>query len=176
MRGTRLFALILAVLAVFAMAGCDLLPGGGGDGGTDDGGSSSDGDVRVELAWDDEVDMDLEIWDNQGENALFAASSYAGTDVTDGSGTEFFEFKQYGDEDFGSGKYVVSVFYAGQPEDGDIPSVPVTLTITKPDGSTETRSGTVFWEAGQDQWHAFRIDAATGAVEDIDELVEITVE
>lgn len=178
MRGIK--ALVLCLLVVFALlvTGCGLLPGGddGADDGTSGGGGTSgSGVAKVTLSWDEPVDMDLEIWDNAGENAMFAASSYGGEDVQDGSADEFFEFKQYGEEDFSAGKYVVSVFYAGRPDDSNVDSVGVTLTVEMPDGSTDVRSGTVFWETGQDQWHAFRIDAATGAIEDIDQLVEIEV-
>lgn len=176
MRAFRLVLLVSLVIALaFGLAGCQALtqPNPGGD----SSGSGTKGDpVKVTLSWEDPVDMDLEIWNSSGEEALFAASSFGGRDVEDGEeGDEFFEFKKYGDEDYTAGKYVISVFFAGSGDES-ITQADVKITIRMPDGSEETRNGTVYWEEGRDQWHGFRVDAATGDIEDIDEIVEVEVE
>ncbi len=129
--------------------------------------------VKVTLTWDKPVDMDLEIWDAKGENLVARSFVHCGTDVTDGTaGNEFFEFRQFGADNFSSGKFVVSVYFAAR-QDESIDRARATLTIKKADGSTETRERTVDYETGKDQWHAFAIDAANGGITDIDQFIQI---
>lgn len=171
MRSLRLFAILL--VAMLALTGCDLLPGTS-DSGDDPGTSDGTGVVKVTLSWGGPADMDLEIWDNPGDELLFRASEYIGTDILKGDdGDEFFEFRQYGGDDYSAGSYVVSVYFANEEEVAE--SASVTLTVVRANGSEVTRTGTVYWEPGRDQWHAFRIDAATGDIEDIDQYIEIEV-
>jgi uncharacterized protein YceK len=171
MRGLRL--LVVLLVAMVALSGCGLLPGVD-DTGDDPSPSEGSSIVKVTLSWDGPSDMDLEIWDNPGDDLLFRASEYIGTDIIAGDdGDEFFEFRQYGSDDYSAGSYVVSVYFANEEEVAD--SATVTLTVMKADGSEVTRTGTVYWEPGRDQWHAFRIDAATGDFEDIDEYIEIEI-
>ncbi len=173
MRGLRSLILALIVVLALTVTGCGLLPGGD-DSGDDTGTTSGSDIVKVTLSWGESVDMDLEIWESQGDEALFAASQYASEDIFSGAdGDEFFEFRVYEDEDYSVGEYVISVYFA--EEEDVVDDVRVTLEVRKSDGSTITRTGTVYWEPGRDQWHAFRIDAATGDIEDIDELIEIEV-
>jgi len=132
------------------------------------------GTVKVTLSWDKPIDMDLEIWDSPGQNLKLRSFNQCGSDIQDGTqGSEYFEFKQYGSDNYANGKYVVSVYFAGMG-DASIEECFADLEIIKADGSRDTRRRKIFWEAGQDQWHAFRIDAATGNIEDIDEFITIT--
>lgn len=129
------------------------------------------GVVKVTLTWDKPVDMDMEIWDGEGRNYLFDGSKYCGEDVKTGGGAgEFFEFKQYGTENFAAGKYVVSIFFAARGSESHDRSTAV-VTLTKPDGSSVTRQRIVDYTPGQDQWHVFQVDAATGAMTDIDKMI-----
>ncbi len=130
----------------------------------------SDGAVRVTLGWDEPIDMDLELWDSLGENALTSAGLENGGDVTDGdTGREYLDLTG----DYATGTYVVSVYFA--EEENVVDSATATLTVYKADGSTEVRSRSIAWEKGSDQWHAFEIDAATGDIVDVNEIVEVEV-
>lgn len=128
-----------------------------------------DGVVRVVLGWDEPIDMDLEIWDSLGETAITAAG-LEGVDVVSGDdGREFFDFT----EDFASGRYVVSIYFA--EEENIVDAATATLTVLKADGSTEIRSRSIAWEEGSDQWHAFEIDGATGDIVDVNRVIQIEV-
>ena len=128
------------------------------------------GDVAVWLSWDEPVDMDLELWGASGEEFLGSAYLYAGDDITvGGAGDEYFEFRAYDVEDFSTGRYVVSVYFAGLDPSGTRDSAYVTLTVQDRDGRVQTFKKTVLWEPGYDQWHAVEIDAVTGAVTPLDE-------
>ncbi len=134
------------------------------------------GTVRVELSWNKPVDMDLEIWDAAGENLKKRSFNLCGEDVTDGTtgNTEFFDFKSFDSgDDFSSGRYVVSIYFAARSDDS-IEAAEATVTITKADGSTVVRKKVVNYEPGKDQWHAFKINAATGEIEDIDRFIRVT--
>lgn len=134
--------------------------------------------VRVSLRWDRPVDLDLEIWDADGVHLLHRAFSQprlnirrenCGTDVTDGYGEEYWFFKRTSIDDFSSGEYVVSVAFP--PTSGTATTAATaTLTITQPDGSTVTRSRLV--QMGKTNWHAIKIDAATGAYTIVDKIIE----
>ncbi len=154
-----LLALALALSLTALLAGC------GGD---------AEGATQVVLSWDEPVDMDLEIWDPTGEGALTSAG-LTNEDVFDGTeGSEYFDFVDHGETgDFSQGEYVVSVYFAEETD--EIAEADILLTVTQPDGTVLTREGTVYWEVGRDQWHAFRVDAATGAIEDMDEFIETEV-
>lgn len=143
-------------------------PGPGAMSVQDQGYVGESGSVAVWLSWDTPVDMDLEIWDAAGENMIAAASEYAGQDITSGAdGDEYFEFTTYRDRDFSTGEYVVSIYYWGS-DDGSNPDTEVTVTAQDADGRVQTFTKTVKWDPGYDQWHAFRIDAATGAITPMD--------
>lgn len=137
--------------------------------------------VKVSLTWDKPVDMDLEIWKADGSQLIhraFAGENWSatncGADVSTGGEAEFFNFVKVGEEDFSKGEYVVSIFFAGRT-DPSINEALATVTVTKADGTSEVRTRKVQWQEGQDQWHGFRIDAATGRiVEDLDKFVAIT--
>lgn len=131
--------------------------------------------VLVELTWDQEIDMDLEIWDAAGENLLKRSFNLCGEDITVGSGgREWFEFKRYSDEDdYASGNYIVSLYFAGRPEGSTVDRARATLTVTKSDGTTVTRTKVIDWEPGRDQWHAFSINARTGALVDEDRFIRV---
>lgn len=131
------------------------------------------GVVKIVLSWDQAVDMDLEIWNASGENLLKRAFNLCGEDVKDGNGTEWFEFKDYGNDHFSTGRYIVSLYFANRPEGSTVSQATATLTITKADGTTETRQKTISWEPGRDQWHAFSIDAATGNIRNKDQFIRV---
>jgi hypothetical protein len=126
--------------------------------------------VSVWLSWSEPVDMDLEIWDASGDSQLNSAYSLSGSDIGNGAdGDEYFEFKRYGEyDDYSSGEYVVSVYFASFLADQD--EARVTVTVQAADGSTETWEKTVLWDPGMDQWHAFRIDAVSGQTVEIDQF------
>ena len=146
----------------------------GGDDESPDTSSGEPGAVKVTLSWDAPVDMDLEIWDSQGQNLLFRVFDKIGSDCSDGSADEYFIFQKYGAEDYTAGKYVVSVFFfTDDSTTTSLTSADITLTVTKADGTVETIPKTIYREEGRNQWHAFRIDAATGAMETIDDYLEI---
>ncbi len=127
-----------------------------------------DGVVRVELGWDEASDLDLEIWDAAGENLVTRALTVNGADITDGTqGREYFDFTG----EYGTGTYVVSVYFAAQNSAPD--SAVATVIVHKANGDTETRSQQILWDPGQDQWHAFSIDAQTGDIVDLDEFIDI---
>lgn len=177
MRGARFlfpaFALVFALVLVTGLAGCDLLTGGEDDGagGSDPG--ETEGVVRVTLSWNEAADVDLEIWDADGEETLVGPAHFGRTDIEKGAdGDETFEFKSHDGKDFGRGQYVVSVYFAD--EETGVERANVTLTVDKRSGVTVTRTGTVYKELGRDQWHAFKIDATRGDIEEIDAYVEIT--
>lgn len=133
------------------------------------------GVTRVELSWSERVDMDLEIWNASGQNLLERSFNLCGEDVKDGTaGREWFEFRRFdASDDYSSGVYVVSLYFAARPDNSSVDQARATITVTKPDGTTLTRQKTINWDPGRDQWHAFSIDAATGAVTDKDEFVRI---
>ncbi len=136
--------------------------------------TTADGTVRVELQWNKPVDLDLEIWTGDGNEAITSAGmenfdSFDGTD----SG-EYIDFKQLSDVNLSTGTYVVSVYFADS--DGSIPECEVRLIVTASDGTVTERTGTVYWEVGNDQWHAFSINAETGNIVDINEYIEIETE
>ena len=169
----RRMMLALFVLAMALMLGaCSLL--GSSDEATEVTPDSSlpaveKGVVRVELAWTDPVDMDLEIWDAEGQAAITSAG-LENEDVTDGTeGSEYFDFTG----DYAEGEYVVSVYFAESTQ--VIDSAEVTLVVTNSSGQVETYSKTISWEQGQDQWHAVKIDAATGDITVVDEVIEAEV-
>jgi len=169
----RRVVLALLVLAMaLTLSACSLL--GSSDEATEASPDSSlpaleKGVVRVELAWTDPVDMDLEIWDAGGQAAITSAA-IENDDVTDGTeGSEYFDFiGEYSD-----GEYVVSVYFA--EETNVVDSASVTLIVTNSSGETETYTKTISWEEGLDQWHAIKIDAATGDITVVDEIIESEV-
>jgi hypothetical protein len=131
------------------------------------------GVTKVVLSWTADVDMDLEIWDRGGENLKHRAFNLCGTDIKKGSdGPEWFEFKSYPDVDYSTGEFLVSAFFAGR-ENNSITSAAIKLTVTRPNGSTVERTKTIQWDPGKDQWHAFRINAATGQITDVDRFIRI---
>jgi len=135
--------------------------------------TAAGGEVAVGLAWNEPVDCDLEIWDSSGKDLELRAFNLYGNDVTNGSdGMEYFLFSNSSDGAYGSGSYVVSVYYAGQNESG-IEELDVYLRIITADGRQLRRQKRIFWESGKDQWHAFRIDATSGLITDIDEFIAI---
>ena len=169
----RRVVLALLVLAMaFTLGACSLL---GSSGEAEEAASDSnlpaleEGVVRVELAWTDPVDMDLEIWDAEGQSAITSAG-LENEDVTDGTeGSEYFDFTG----EYAEGEYVVSVYFAESTNVVD--SAGVTLIVTNSSGATETYTKTISWEEGQDQWHAIMIDAATGEITVVDEVIESEV-
>lgn len=130
------------------------------------------GKVRVELTWSEPIDLDLEIWDAAGQNMVLRSFNKCGSDQATGGTPEYFVFDRYGSDNYTRGKYVVSVYFANR-ERPPTASVTAHLKITLPDGRTVRRSGIVHWERGQDQWHAFSIDAATGAITDLNRYITI---
>lgn len=174
--------LVLLVMLVFAVSvvGCSLGGGGAttpekvpsGDSasqGPDTAPALEEGVVRVTLGWDEPIDLDLEIWDENGENAITSAGMES-EDVMNGEeGREYFDFAG----DYVSGTYVVSVYFA--EEQNVVDSAKATVTVFGPDGTTESVVTTMQWEEGKDQWHAFSIDAATGQTTTIDQVVTIEV-
>ena len=129
------------------------------------------GAVLVWLEWDEPVDLDLEIWDASGDEYLTNASFLIGDDMqTGGSGYEYFEFKDYGTEDYSAGEYVVSVYFAGF-DSTDRPAE-ARLTIQTPSGQLATYSRTVLWDPAYDQWHVVRVEPGTGRVTEIDRFAE----
>ncbi len=131
------------------------------------------GKVRVELTWSEPIDLDLEIWDAAGQNMVLRSFNKCGSDQSTGGTPEYFVFDRYGSDNYTRGTYVVSVYFANR-ERPPTASVTAGLKITLPDGRTVRRSGVVHWERGQDQWHAFSIDAATGAITDLNRYITIT--
>lgn len=141
--------------------------------------------VKVELSWDKPVDMDLEIWNAGGTSLVHRAfgqqtdsihfkGENCGQDITSGlAGQEYWYFKKTSDEDFTVGEYVISIFFAGMENSG-VSEATAHVTVTKPNGQTITRQRLIQWEKGKDQWHAFRINAATGDMVDIDKIIVYT--
>ncbi|HNW92659.1 MAG TPA: hypothetical protein PKM88_07120 [bacterium] len=140
--------------------------------------------VKVTLSWDKPIDMDLEIWNAAGTSMIHRAfaqpnlgwnGANCGTDVTDGTqGQEFFIFKNIGTEDFSNGQYVISVYFASMGQNSSISEAFATVTITKPDGTTQPFRRKIQYQPGQDQWHCCRIDATTGAViEELDKFITV---
>lgn len=184
-RGSSTVIIIVVVVAVLLLCCCGVVgsilffgesledvtgtsePGGVTQ--TETGGATGSAPVAVWLSWPEGVDMDLEIWDASGDTQLTTASFLVGEDITDGSmGEEYFEFASYDIEDYSTGEYVVSVYYADFSDlEGE---ANVTLSVQKADGSTETWAKTVMWDPEFDQWHAFRIDAVTGETVEVDEF------
>lgn len=128
----------------------------------------SGGVTRVVLGWDEVSDLDLEIWTSDGQSLITRALTENGNDVMDGtSGREYFDFTG----EYGSGEYVVSIYYVATNEGPN--STTAKVIVYKADGTTETRTAEIRWDPGLDQWHAFRIDADTGSIVDIDEFIDI---
>lgn len=136
--------------------------------------------TRASLQWDSDVDVDLLIFDETGEQPLLASWFVCGPDIQDGSGAEYFDFQGYdevsaqtdGPIDLSSGTYIVAAYYCDRPESGPAyEKVDVTLTLTTPGGETSQRTKSVGWEPGTDVWQAFEVDAHTGAIVDVDEFV-----
>ncbi|GAB4277097.1 MAG: hypothetical protein Kow0056_08250 [Coriobacteriia bacterium] len=176
--------LVVALASTLGLTGCFF---GSSDSGTDTGGTnppvasggstSQSGStsgatpVRVTLAWTAPVDLDLEIWDADGAEALYPAWQFEGEDVSEGPGEETFQFTDYADADLSSGVYTVSVYFA--EEENVVEEADATLTVTYADGSSTDYPITIYWEPGRDQYHAFTVDAATGEVTMVDEYIEI---
>lgn len=129
------------------------------------------GPVKVTLSCDQPVDMDLEIWDEPGKKMIARSFAYCGKDVVDMTqDQEYFVFDRYDTRDFSTGEYVVSIFFNAR-KDTSIKEAKVRIEVKRSDGGVVTRERTILWEKGHDQWHAFRIDAATGRIEDIDDFI-----
>ena len=137
---------------------------------TDEGYVGQSGNVSVWLSWEEPVDMDLEIWDASGDEFLLSSFSVFGEDVLNGAlGDEYFEFRATDYDDFSSGSFVVSAYFADmEATQGD--EAWTTLSVQDVDGRVTTYSKWILWEPGYDQWHAIRIDAATGDTTPIDEF------
>ena len=170
----RVVLVFLVLVMALTLGACSLLSPSDSDEATEASSDSSlpaveQGVVRVELAWTDPVDMDLEIWDAGGQAAITSAG-LENEDVTDGTeGSEYFDFTG----DYAEGEYVVSVYFA--EETNVVDAARVTLIVTNTSGETETYTKTISWEEGQDQWHAVKIDATTGDITVVDEIVESEV-
>lgn len=142
--------------------------GAAGEMGPDTTPALAQGVVRVELGWDEASDLDLEIWDATGENLVVRALTENGADITDGTqGREYFDFTG----DYDNGTYVISVYFAAQNNAPD--AAVATVVVHMANGDTVTRSQQILWDPGQDQWHAFSIDASTGDIVDMDEFIDI---
>ncbi len=136
--------------------------------------------VSVEMTWDGPKDMDLEIWDSSGKHFLARSFNLCGEDRTSGGAPETFEFKKYDtghfpeewdgsrELDYSHGTYVVSAYFHGNSVSHD--ATIVVLKVKKADGTVDERRRKIEYDPGKDQWHAFTIDAATGAIADIDEF------
>jgi len=128
--------------------------------------TSETGVVTARLEWDVNADLDLEIWDASGENQLNNASSLIGEDVSSGlDGYEYFEFKDYGSEDYSTGEYMLSVYFWDSEV---VDSAEARLTIQDKSGDTAIYTKTIMWEPGFDQWHAVRVNATTGDITVVD--------
>jgi hypothetical protein len=142
----------------------------GGTSGTTDSGESDveAGEVvTVYASWSAPEDLDLEIWDEAGDVPLFPAYQINDVDVVDGAqGEEYFEFKAYDTGDYSSGRYTASVYFNGEM---DADPAAVTVTVVRPDGSSDSITNSVEWDPALDQWHALVVDAETGDVEFVDE-------
>jgi len=142
---------------------------GGTSGTTDSGATDVEAGevVTVYASWSAPEDLDLKIWDEAGDVPLFPAYQLNDVDVIDGSqGEEYFEFKAYDTGDYSSGKYTASVYFNGEM---DADAADVTVTVVRPDGSSDSITNSVEWDPALDQWHALVIDAETGEVEFVDE-------
>jgi hypothetical protein len=171
MKVSKLLLLLLAMSLVLSLGltGC----------GTSDGDSNGDSDngsddaVRVTLKWSEDVDLDLEIWNADGTELVARSFDHSGIDDAGTGGEEYFDFKDYGDgDDFSTGSYVISVFFADYGDDDDAgPHV----TWTDEDGDPQERVTSMEY-IGNDQWHVIQIDAETGNSSDIDEFVDYVTE
>ncbi len=118
--------------------------------------------VRVVLEWDDPVDLDLELWEADGETFITSAYTEGSPDVTDGDGAEYFDL----DGEYGDGEWVLSVYFASTdgPEETE-----ARVTVRRPGQQDVVVTGTIYYDPDEgDQWHAVRVDADTGDVEVID--------
>jgi len=72
------------------------------------------GEVLVELSWETDADLDLEIWTNSEGGYRYLADAWElmnAPDVTSGSeGKEWFEFRETQQVDFSAGQWVISPF------------------------------------------------------------------
>ncbi len=122
------------------------------------------GEVGVLLEWDGPYDLDLEIWSQ--ERAYMGEASWLGQspDAYRG-GQEWFVFRDYGHQDFGGGRYVVSPYFAG-PETDD--SVTAKLTVVLPDGQEQIYQQDLNYWPPYDQWWAVEVDVDAGTVNMLD--------
>ena len=132
------------------------------------------GEVLVELTWETDADLDLEIWTNSegGYRYLADASELMNApDITTGSeGKEWFEFRETQQVDFSAGQWVISpFFYAVGPSGSEEAEVTLTLTIG---GKVETFTKTLGFSSDQNQWLAVSVDMDRGQWEMIDEFFE----
>jgi S1-C subfamily serine protease len=112
------------------------------------------GELGVLLEWDGPYDLDLEIWSQ--ERSFMGNASWLGRspDAHRG-GREWFVFRDYGHQDFSSGRYVISAYFSG-PETDD--SVTAKVTIMFPGGKEHSyQQGVSYWPP-YDQWWVVEID------------------
>lgn len=118
----------------------------------------------VMLEWSGPYDLDLEIWSEDlqyiGDAWWFGGSS----DITHGSqGAEWLAFQ----DEFASGRYVISAYFAGPPTDDAVEAI---LTVVWPDGRRQSIQQTLRYASPYDQWFALEVDADTHEVRVIDAL------
>ncbi len=116
------------------------------------------GELGVLLEWDGPYDLDLEVW--SPERSYMGDASWLGRSPdAHAGGSEWFVFRDYGDHDFGRGRYIVSPFFAG-PETDD--AVIATLTVVFPNGSRHTYRQELRYWPPYDQWWALEVDVDAG--------------
>lgn len=125
--------------------------------------------VRVELSWNTDADLDLEIW-RDGDTGLapigesFYLSTYSVDQVDGRDGrVERFVFRA----PYDSGSYVVAVGFWGEGP-GKNPLADVTVAAYASDGSLTGKFTGRLDDDTRDLWFACRVDAVTGAAESID--------
>ena len=111
------------------------------------------GEFAVSLQWDEDVDLDLEIWNEEFQFVGAAASLGSSPDIFDGSmGEEWFVFKNQ----FARGRHVVSVYFYDAYE---LLPADATLTIHFPDGEMEKLQASLLSFYPYEQWFAILVDA-----------------
>ena len=134
------------------------------------------GELAVVLSWEGDADLDLEIWTDDFE--FLEAASFLGDspDITRGEqGEEWFAFTEYNyidqgtSQDYGQGRYIVSVYYYGpEPAEGH-GAVEARLDVYYPDGGSETFFVEEMWYTPPyDQWFALLVDADANEVKILD--------
>lgn len=113
------------------------------------------GQLAVMLEWQDDVDIDLVIYDQEYFYVGEAYQFGVGPDITSGSqGVEWLIFQEYNTKDLSTGSYVIIPYFVGPYlEQG----VMVRLTVFFSDGTSEYIEQEMSYSYPYDQWFALAL-------------------